>query len=52
MNDFILIDSPSVNNNISEESQSDLFDISDFVPEVYDCEADGSCGSGHLHFNT
>lgn len=27
------------------------FDLKDFVPEIYDCEADGSCSSGHQHVN-
>lgn len=25
------------------------FDLKDFLPEIYDCEADGNCGSGHQH---
>lgn len=25
------------------------FTLEEFAPEIYDCEADGSCGSGHLH---
>ncbi|MEG0806632.1 MAG: hypothetical protein RSI06_09520 [Lachnospiraceae bacterium] len=28
------------------------FSLDEFIPEVFDCEADGSCGSGHVHVNT
>lgn len=28
-----------------------VFELKDFIPEIYDCEADGSCGSGHQHTN-
>ncbi|NLL74116.1 MAG: hypothetical protein GX237_11400 [Clostridiales bacterium] len=28
-----------------------IFSLEDFTPEIYDCEADGSCGSGHQHVN-
>jgi len=27
------------------------FDLKEFVPEIYDCEADGACSSGHQHIN-
>lgn len=38
----------------NNESTNDIkcFSLDEFVPEIYDCEADGSCGSGHVHVNT
>lgn len=28
------------------------FELKEYLPEIYDCEADGSCSSGHQHVNT
>ena len=28
-----------------------LFTIDEFEPELYDCDTDGSCSSGHNHNN-
>lgn len=25
------------------------FSLEEFTPRIFDCEADGSCGSGHIH---
>ena len=33
------------------ENDETTFCLEDFTPEIYDCEADGSCGSGHIHVN-
>lgn len=27
------------------------FELKEFLPEIYDCEADGSCSNGHQHVN-
>lgn len=27
------------------------FDLKEFMPEIFDCEADGSCSNGHQHVN-
>ena len=26
--------------------------IEEFEPELFDCEADGICGNGHIHIRT
>lgn len=35
--------------NIIEQEEI-IFSIDEFTPEIYDCEADGSCSSGHIHY--
>ena len=35
--------------NRNEISEKVEFPIEEFTPEIFDCEADGSCGNGHIH---
>lgn len=40
--------------NLTEVLDNDLenlseFDLNEFIPEIYDCEADGCCSNGHQH---
>lgn len=35
----------------SRQEEHYEFELKDFIPEIYDCEADGSCSSGHQHVN-
>ncbi len=32
-----------------EKKEMFTFSLEEFTPKVFDCEADGSCGSGHIH---
>lgn len=40
--------------NYSEQNKDNqdeiIFSIDEFTPEIYDCEADGGCASGHVHY--
>lgn len=33
----------------ASQTDSLSFSLDEFVPEIFDCEADGSCSSGHIH---
>ncbi|SHJ30482.1 hypothetical protein [Lutispora thermophila] len=35
--------------NYEKNNESVIFSLEDFTPEIYDCEADGSCSNGHIH---
>lgn len=40
--------SKDVHSNTRQEEHYE-FELKDFLPEIYDSEADGSCSNGHQH---
>lgn len=37
------------NIHMTDVNEEQVFTIEEFKPEIFDCEADGCCGSGHIH---